>query len=154
MAEKFASRGLTVRAAFEPECYLLAKTDAGYEPAARARMFTVNALESQRALISLLMKSLAEMGVQLEQIGPEYGAGQFEINIRHQPPLKAADDLMTVKEELRALARANGFMATFMPKLYTDMPGSGLHVHMGLTSPDGSNLMVGDQTVGLSPLGA
>jgi glutamine synthetase len=150
---RFASRGLALRAAFEPECYLLVRTDDGYKPAARAKMFTLNALESQRLLMSLVLTSLAEMGVELEQVAPEFGPGQYEINIAHQPPLRAADDLMTVKEELRALARAAGFIATFMPKPFADMPGSGLHVHLGAASFDGRNAMQGDGPVGLSPLG-
>jgi len=154
MEERFASRGLALRAAFEPECYLLKRTDAGYQPVGRARMFTLDALESQRQLMSLLLTSLAEMGVELEQVAPEYGPGQFEINIGHQPPLRAADNLMTVKEELRALARAAGFIATFMPKVYADMPGCGVHVHLGATSPDGRNAMAGDGPVGLSSLGS
>ena len=154
MEGRFASRGLAMRAAFEPECYLLARTDDGYQPAARARMFTLNALESQRQVMSLLMRSLADMGVELEQVAPEYGPGQFEINIGHQPPLRAADDLMTVKEELRACARSAGYIATFMPKLYSDMPGCGLHVHLGATTLDGRNAMDGDGPVGLSELGA
>ena len=144
---RFASRGLAMRAAFEPECYLLARTDDGYQPAARARMFTLNALESQRQVMSLLMRSLADMGVELEQVAPEYGPGQFEINIGHQPPLRAADDLMTVKEELRVCARSAGYIATFMPKLYSDMPGCGLHVHLGATTLDGRNAMDGDGPV-------
>jgi glutamine synthetase len=154
MDARYASRGLAMRAAFEPECYLLAMTDEGYKPAARAKMFTLDALESQRGLMSLVMTSLAEMGVELEQVAPEFGPGQYEINIAHQPPLRAADDLMTVKEELRALARDAGFIATFMPKPYADMPGSGLHVHLGAVSSDGRNAMEGDGAVGLSPLGA
>src|SRR2546428_67669 len=117
-------------------------------------MFSLNALESQRQVMSLLMKSMADMGVELEQVAPEYGPGQFEINIGHQPPLRAADDLMTVKEELRALARAAGYIATFMPKLYSDMPGCGLHVHLGATTLDGRNVMDGARPVGLSELGA
>ncbi|HZK73183.1 MAG TPA: glutamine synthetase family protein [Clostridia bacterium] len=153
MDARYARRGLALRAAFEPECYLLAKTDEGYKPAARATMFSLNALESQRLLMSQVMTSLAEMGVELEQVAPEFGPGQYEINIAHQPPLRAADDLMTVKEELRALARAAGFIATFMPKPYATMPGSGLHVHLGAVSLDGSNAMEGDGPVGLSALG-
>ena len=153
MDARFSSRGLALRAAFEPECYLVAVTDEGGKPAARATMFSLNALESQRVLMSLVQTSLAEMGVELEQVAPEFGRGQYEINIVHQPPLRAADDLMTVKEELRALARAAGFIATFMPKLFSDMPGSGLHVHLGAVSSDGRNAMEGDGPVGLSPLG-
>jgi glutamine synthetase len=150
---RYLSRGLALRIAFEPECYLLPRTDENQKPTARTTMFSLDALESQRPLISLLMTSLAEMGVELEQVAPEFGPGQYEINIAHQSPLKAADDLMTVKEELRALARAAGFIATFMPKLFADLPGSGLHVHVGVNSLDGGNAMQGDGPLGLSPFG-
>ena len=149
---RYQSRGLALRTAFEPECYLLPRTDENHKPNARATMFSLDALESQRQLVSLLMTSLAEMGVELEQVAPEFGPGQYEINIAHQPPLRAADDLMTVKEEMRALARAAGCIATFMPKPFTDMPGSGLHVHLGVNSLDGGNAMEGDGPLGLSPL--
>ena len=154
MDARYADRGLALRVAFEPECYLLPVTEANHRPTARPTMFSLNALESQRVLMSQVMTSLAEMGVELEQVAPEFGPGQYEINIAHQPPLRAADDLMTVKEELRALARAAGFIATFMPKLFADMPGSGVHVHLGAGSSDGSNAMEGDGPVGLSPFGA
>jgi glutamine synthetase len=153
MDARYLSRGLSLRTAFEPECYLLATTDENHKPTARATMFSLNALESQRLLMSRVMNSLAEMGVELEQVAPEFGPGQYEINIVHQPPLRAADDLMTVKEELRALARAAGFMATFMPKPFADMPGSGLHVHLGVALSDGRNAMQGAGPLGLSPLG-
>ena len=153
MDARYMTRGLALRVAFEPECYLLPMADDGRRPAARTTMFSLNALESQRVLMSQVMTSVAEMGVELEQVAPEFGPGQYEINIAHQPPLRAADDVMTVKEELRALARAAGFIATFMPKLFADMPGSGVHVHLGAVSSDGSNAMEGDGPVGLSPLG-
>ena len=153
MDARYMSRGLAMRVAFEPECYLLATTDENHKPTARATMFSLSALESQRLLMSRVMTSLAEMGVELEQVAPEFGPGQYEINIAHQPPLRAADDLMTVKEELRALARAAGLIATFMPKLFADLPGSGLHVHLGAVSLDGRNAMQGDGPLGLSPLG-
>lgn len=154
MARRFASLGLGLRAAFEPELYLLARTEHGPEPVARAGMFSLNALDTRRDLMSTLQKTLAQMGVQLEQVGPEYGPGQFEINIAHQPALKAADDLMTVKEVSRALARGAGFTASFMPKIRRDLPGSGMHVHLGLTTADGTNAVEGDQALGLSELGA
>jgi len=152
-AEKFTARGLDLQAAFEPECYLLERTETGYAPASSGRMFTLDALESRRELMSSLTRALTEMGVVLEQVSPEYGPGQFEINIRHQQPLKAADDLTTVKEELWALARQAGLIATFMPKVFADMAGCGMHVHLGLTDSTGANAMAGDRSVGLNELG-
>lgn len=153
LAGGYSKRGLSVQAAFEPECYLFTRTDGGYAPADSSPMFTVSGLDHHRRLMTSLAQSLRGMGVLLEQVAPEYGPGQYEINIQHQPPLKAADDLMTVKEVLRALAEQEQLVATFMPKPFSTLPGCGIHVHIGLTNAEGKNAVVGDGPVGLNQLG-
>ena len=70
------------------------------------------------------------MDVGVEQIATEYGPGQFEVDIRHANPLKAADDLLTVRDVTRALARRAGLTASFMPKPFEGAAGSGMHVHL------------------------
>jgi glutamine synthetase len=104
------------------------------------------------------MDTLRAMGITVEQIGAEYGPGQYEINVRHAEPVRAADDLLTLKETLRALARETGLLASFMPKPFTDLPGCGLHVHLGIEDEEKTNLL-GDRARkdvdqdGLSTLG-
>lgn len=149
----YAAEGLQVRAAFEPECYLFKPGDAGYEPADQSRMFTVDGLERHSALLTRLAETLRAMGVTLEQVGAEYGPGQYEVNVRHAEPLRAADDLLTLKEALRALAREAGLLASFMPKPYAELPGCGLHIHVGLQDTAGRNAMEGDRPAGLSAVG-
>lgn len=119
VVEEYAAQGLRVQAAFEPECYLFARGAHGFEPADQSRMFTVDGLERHSTLLSELMDTLRAMGVIVEQAGAEYGPGQYEINVRHTHPLGAADDLLTLKDALRALARAAGLQASFMPKAST-----------------------------------
>jgi glutamine synthetase len=154
----YAAEGLRVAAAFEPECYLFVCGAEGYKPADRSRMFTVEGLQRHAVLLTHLMETLRAMGVTVEQVGAEYGPGQYEINVRYADPLKAADDLLTLKDALRALAREAGLVASFMPKPYTDLPGCGLHVHLGLEDEKGHNVLEGDgsqagTSAGLSPLG-
>ncbi len=153
VAERYAAQGLHVRAAFEPECYLFTRDAAGFSPADQARMFTVDGLEIHAALLERVTATLRAMGVTLEQVGAEYGPGQYEINVRHAAPLKAADDLATLKGVLRALAREAGLVASFMPKPYTHLPGCGLHVHLGLEDEAGRNILAGDGPAGLSERG-
>jgi glutamine synthetase len=153
MAERYAAEGLRVHAAFEPELYLFLQTPDGYRPSDQSRMFTVEGLERHYALLTRVTETLREMGVVLEQVGAEYGPGQYEINIRYADPLTAADDLMTLKEVTRALAREAGLLATFMPKPYSDLPGCGLHVHLGLEGSDGTNMIAGDGPAGLGAVG-
>lgn len=153
LVNDYAAEGLRVRAAFEPECYLFRRGDDGYEPADQSRMFTVEGLERHSALLTRLAETLRAMNVTLEQVGAEYGPGQYEINVRHAEPLQAADDLLTLKEVLRALARETGLLASFMPKPYTDLPGCGLHIHLGLQDEQGRNALEGGGTHPTEPTG-
>jgi glutamine synthetase len=153
VVERFVARGLHVSAAFEPECYLFTRDGAGWAPADQSRMFTVEGMERHAGLIERLMDDLPRMDVTLEQIGAEYGPGQYEVNMRYAGPVKAADDLNTVKDVMRVAARDAGLLASFMPKPFSDLPGCGLHVHLGLQDDNGGNVMAGDGPSGLSELG-
>ncbi|HZS89107.1 MAG TPA: glutamine synthetase family protein [Chloroflexota bacterium] len=155
VVERYRDVGLAVRAAFEPECYLFRSDGGRYVPADQSRMFTVDGLEQHAALLEHLMQVLRAMGLTVEQIGAEYGPGQYEINVRHAEPLRAADDLLTLKDALRALASQRGLLASFMPKPYADLPGCGLHVHLGLSDAGGRNALEGTDrgAAGLSALG-
>ncbi len=71
----------------------------------------------------------------------EYGPGQFEVNLEHRPDaLRACDEAMRFKRVVRSVAREQGWDATFLPKPYRDMAGSGLHVHVSLLDAAGQNI--------------
>ncbi|CAA9568874.1 MAG: Glutamine synthetase type I [uncultured Thermomicrobiales bacterium] len=143
--EAYAERGLSLRVAFEPEAYLFEAGPDGPRPIAADGMFTVAALERTAAFLQAVGGALETMGVEVEQVAPEYGPGQIEINIRHAEPVKAADDLITLKDAARAVARAHGLVASFMPKPFETIAGCGLHVHLSLWSADGGSAMAGDE---------
>jgi glutamine synthetase len=135
--EAFAARGLSLRVAFEPEAYLFEVGPDDPRPIPADGMFTVAALERTAAFLQAVGTALAAMGVEVEQVAPEYGPGQIEINIRHAEPVKAADDLITLKDAARAIARQQGLVASFMPKPFETVAGCGLHVHLSLWHADG-----------------
>lgn len=63
----------------------------------------------------------------------EYGPGQYEVNLAHAPDaLRVCDEALRFKRIVKSVARAHGCEATFLPKPYRDMAGSGLHVHVSL----------------------
>lgn len=128
--EALAAAGLTARVGFEPEFYLL---DAdGQSPANSAGMYSIAGLDEAAGFVAALTAALPEMGVRLEQIGKEYGTGQYEANLAHDHPLAAADELINLRLAVRHLAAEAGLHASFMPKLDEKMAGSGLHVHLSL----------------------
>lgn len=83
----------------------------------------------------------------------EDGNGQFEQNFQYAEALTTADRVITLRYLLSMIAAERGMLATFMPKPFADRTGSGLHLHLSLTSagnpvfPDGSD----ERGLGLSP---
>ncbi len=64
----------------------------------------------------------------------EDGNGQFEQNFQFADALTTADRVVTLRYLLSMIAAERGMIATFMPKPFTDRTGSGLHLHLSLTS--------------------
>ena len=156
VVEAYASEGLTLRVGFEAEFILFEPMDSGeFRPADDDGMFTVAGLDRHYSLWQDLIASLNGMDVLVEQLGKEYGPGQYEATIRYDAPLKAVDDYLTFKEVTRALAREAGWVASFMPKPYAHLPGSGLHLHLSLWDMEGKQDLSMGQTDNepMSPLG-
>jgi len=71
----------------------------------------------------------------------EYGPGQFEVNLHHSADaLRACDEAIRFKRLVRGVATRHGMEATFMPKPYRDMAGSGAHIHVSLLDETGHNV--------------
>ncbi len=64
----------------------------------------------------------------------EDGNGQFEQNFEYSDALTTADRVVTLRYLLSVMAAERGMVATFMPKPFADKTGSGLHLHLSLTS--------------------
>ena len=82
---------------------------------------------------------LLEMGINPESSHHEQGPGQNEIDFEFADALSAADNLLTFKSTVKAIAARNGLFASFMPKPLADKSGSGLHINMSL-SQNGMNI--------------
>lgn len=85
----------------------------------------------------------------------EDGNGQFEQNFQYADALTTADRVITLRYILSTFAAERGMLATFMPKPFAERTGSGLHLHLSLTSA-GAPVFPGtggedDRGLGLSP---
>jgi len=90
-------------------------------------------------------------GVEVEACGPEYGAGQVEITLRYDEPMRAADTMVFFRYAVKQIAAKHGLLATFMAKPFADLSGSGLHVHQSLWR-EGANAFWGAGRDGLGPV--
>jgi len=80
--------------------------------------------------------TLAEMGIAAERVHHECGPGQVEVEIDYAPILAQADHLVSAKTAIQALAHRAHLRATFMPKPFAGIAGSGMHVHCRLFQGD------------------
>ena len=79
---------------------------------------------------------LEQLGISVEFSHHEGGPGQNEIDLRYADALSMADNIMTFRTVVKEVAIEQGVYATFMPKPFTDQPGSGMHTHFSLFEGD------------------
>ena len=79
---------------------------------------------------------LENMGISVEFSHHEAGPGQQEIDLRYADALSTADNIMTFRTVVREVALSQGKWASFMPKAFTEHPGSGMHTHVSLFEGD------------------
>ncbi|MBI2939575.1 MAG: type I glutamate--ammonia ligase [Chloroflexi bacterium] len=86
-----------------------------------------------------MVNVLRAMGISVETAHHEVAAGQHEIDFTYVPALAAADNTVTLRYALKAVAQRNNLYATFMPKPIYGINGSGMHVHQSLFTATGEN---------------
>ncbi len=82
--------------------------------------------------------ALLGAGLEVEASNAEYGPCQFEINVGPADAMTTADNTVLLKSIVKQVAEQHGMKATFMPKPWAELSGSGMHVHTSLVS-DNSN---------------
>jgi glutamine synthetase len=102
-----------------------------------------------------MVHALQHMGIGIEASHHEVAAGQHELDFENADALSIADGLMTARYVLKSIAAQYGLYATFMPKPFYGVNGSGLHMHQQLVSVEtGKNVFVDEQAeYGLSDIG-
>ena len=101
-----------------------------------------------------MVNALEEIGITVETAHHEVATGQHEIDFQYDEALKTADNAVTFRYTLKAVARKFGLHATFMPKPFYGINGSGMHTHMSLADvQSGKNLFADpNDEYGLSDL--
>ncbi|GHF89010.1 glutamine synthetase [Amycolatopsis bartoniae] len=82
------------------------------------------------------IETLEAMGISVEFSHHENAPGQQEIDLRYADALTMADNVMTFRYVIKEVALTQGVRASFMPKPFTNQPGSGMHTHISLFEGD------------------
>jgi glutamine synthetase len=113
----------------------------GYKLRQKEGYFPTPPSDSLANLRSEMVATMESLGIKCEFHHHEVSSGgQGEIDMRFQPLLAMADQMMIYKYVVRNTAASVGKIATFMPKPIFEENGSGMHVHQSLWK-DGETLM-------------
>jgi glutamine synthetase len=95
--------------------------------------------EAQQVRSDIIL-ALEEMGLEVEASHHEVASGQHEIDFLYSDAITSADNSMTFKYTVKAIAATYGLYATFMPKPIFGENGSGMHTNQSMFDADGNNL--------------
>ncbi len=125
----------------------------GYKPRYKEGYFPVPPTDALMDLRNEMVVNLINCGIEVEAQHHEVASGgQCEIDLRFQPLVRAADQLLLFKYIVKNTAKKNGRTVTYMPKPIFGDNGSGMHVHTSLWKK-GKPLFAGSGYAGLSEMG-
>ena len=132
---KAAEQGFTFYTHPEIEFFLLKSTPTDGsepEPVDSGGYFDHTTHEVARDFRRQAVLALERIGISVEYSHHEVAPGQQEIDLRYADALTTADNIMTFRHVVKEVALSHGVRASFMPKPFTDQPGSGMHTHLSL----------------------
>ncbi|MFG2492092.1 glutamine synthetase [Streptomyces caniferus] len=148
MTERAATAGLELRMGFETE-WVVTRAPAGHPaptgadepldyPCAGPAYGMTRVVELSDYLRDVT-EALSVQGIDVLQLHPEYAPGQFEVTTAPGDPVRAADDVVLVRETIRAVSVRHGLRASFAPSVVAGQVGNGCHLHLSLYR-DGTSL--------------
>jgi glutamine synthetase len=156
VCDLYAELGLEPVVAPELEFYLVARnTDPDVPlkpPVGRSgrsetsrQAYSIDAVNEFDPLFEDVYDYCEKMGLNVDTLIHEIGAGQMEINFFHAHPLGLADEVFLFKRTVREAALRHDMFATFMAKPIAGEPGSAMHVHQSIVrKADGRNIFSND----------
>ena len=126
-------KGYILNTGPELEFFLLRRADGGVQtlPHDAAGYFDLSE-DLGTEVRKEMMNALEDFGIRVETAHHEVATGQHEIDFEYADALRTADNAVTFKTTLKAVAASKGLYATFMPKPFFGINGSGMHTHQSL----------------------
>ncbi len=142
MVQRAVALGLQVNMGFEAEWVLDRGAGDEFAPATSGPGYGMDRLIEVSDYCRDLLTALEDESVDVQQLHPEYAAGQFELAVGPADPVTAADRILLVRHTIRALTHRAGMRCSFAPAVVVGGVGNGCHLHTSLWR-EGRNLMTG-----------
>ncbi|MEZ4968515.1 MAG: glutamine synthetase family protein [Flavobacteriaceae bacterium] len=146
--ERLGNIGLRASASFEFEFFLFNESpksvrDKNYhnlEPMTPGNFgYSILRSSTHANYYHEIMELSKEMGMPLEGLHTETGAGVLEGALEYSEALRAADNGALFKNFVKVWAQQRNLMACFMAKWSSSYPGQSGHIHISLQNTDGSS---------------
>jgi glutamine synthetase len=140
---RLEKRGWTYNVGPEPEFFLFKRNGPqSIHPVPHdvGSYFDFSANDEAVRVRTELMEALESMGLEVEMGHHEVALGQHEIDFRFANALQTADNVLTLKYTVKAIAARHELIASFMPKPIFGINGSGMHCHQSMFNAQGENL--------------
>src|SRR5512136_1443308 len=143
---KCREAGMSYICAPELEFFIVKENDGGVPtPIDMAGYFDFHPGDLTDDLRREISDTAEQFGVEIEIAHHEAALGQNEIDFKYDEASKTADRAVTMKMVTKIVASRNGYLATYMPKPFLGINGSGMHTHQSMWSVDGTqNLFYSD----------
>ena len=147
-----AEAGFQFMCAPEVEYFYLAGDDPTQQPQPldNASYFDLTTTDEYSDLRRRTISRLESTGIPVEYAFHEDAPSQHEIDLRYSDGLTMADNLTALRMIVREVALSSGVHATFMPKPFEGVQGSGMHTHLSLWRGDTNAFWDPDDERGLS----
>jgi glutamine synthetase len=141
VVKKAESHGYTFYCAPELEFFILDQEtkEKAFKPSDMRGYFDYDPYDINEKMRYTIAEYCDAMGIEIEVLHHEVALGQHEIDFKYGLAVDTADNANTIKMIVKTVAAQNSMTATFMPKPFPGINGSGMHVHMSLWK-DGKNL--------------
>ena len=139
--KKVKELGFEYMCAPEMEFFILDQehSQADFKPSDMRGYFDYDPYDINERMRYTIAKYCDEMGIEIEALHHEVAFGQHEVDFRYDKAVESADNTITIKTIIKTVAAQNNMTATFMPKPFDGINGSGMHCHQSLWK-DGKNL--------------
>ncbi len=141
--ERLSNLGYSLLAAHEYEFYVVHK-DTNKPICSDNSLRATTRKNNDTKFLYQISRQLPKVGVHVECIENEHGAGQQEIVYAPTFGIQAADNAFTFKTSVKEIAAIHNYTATFMSKPWVDQESSGCHFNHSLWDINGKSSVMED----------
>src|SRR5579863_9848339 len=142
-----SKQSLAMKTGVECEYFLITPDGTAISDAADQQAkpcYDQQALMRRYEIVAEICDAMVALGWRPYQNDHEDANGQFEMNWEYADALITADRHAFFKFMVKSIAEKHGLRATFMPKPFANLTGSGCHVHASLWATGAENNLFED----------